>query len=547
MSARAPRLSHPARLRPGVRRRRASTWDRSGGNEDSRPVGPGTTVVLAEDDGPGQITHLWFTVATPDLWWGRNLVIRAYWDGEETPSVEAPLGDLLGSGNCLTSTYSCALFEAAPRDGLSLHSWFAMPYSEGFRITITNDGPLPILALYAYVDYECWPAPDPELGQFHAWWNRERRTHRPQPDGTYTPGHNLTGADNYLLVAAEGRGHYVGASLYVHSDDGGWYGEGDDMFFIDGDSWPPTVHGTGTEDYFGTAWSPATAFSHPYYGQPVADRDDWAGFSSLYRLHVKDPIPFERSLRATLEHGHNNDRADDWSSVAYWYQLDRPAPLPTLPPAVEREPPWPVAWRARVEAIREVYSDELLDPDTDPVQRGRLHAGVRYLNRAAHQRDWEEIDRALEWLTDRSRPAVPTAPAPHGPLASLRLLTDDALDHWVTDRSAREVLDAVAGDWVARFDPSAAGAAVLVIGLRTTNEESIRQLAVADGQCAVGEGNGPERLTLLADPLTFVRWTLGRLDPWEALLRGRLLIRGDGDLALRLAALFPLYSETVSP
>lgn len=531
--------SHLARLRPGVRRRRASTWDRTGGNEDSRPIGPGATVVLAEDDGPGQITHLWFTLATPDLWWGRHLVVRCYWDGEDTPSVEAPLGDLLGSGNCITATYSCALFEAAPRDGLSLHSWFAMPYSEGFRITITNDGPLPILALYAYVDYECWPAPDPELGRFHAWWNRERRTHRPQPDGTYTPGRNLTGADNYLLVAAEGRGHYIGASLYIHSDDGGWYGEGDDMFFIDGDVWPPTLHGTGTEDYFGTAWSPANAFSHPYYGQPVADRDDWAGFSSLYRLHVKDPVPFERSLRATLEHGHDNDRSDDWSSVAYWYQLDRTAALPPLPPAVEREPPWPVAWRARVEAIRELYGAELLDPDLGSMRRGRLHAGVRYLTSAAHRRDWDDIDRAIEWLTDSTRPKQPTPTRPRGPLATLRSLDHEELERWVTSRSTPEVLDAVAGDWSARFDSVAAGAAALVIGLRTIEGQITRQLRVGAGRCEITDGSEPERLTLLADPLTFVCWTLGSLDPWEALLRGRLLVRGDGDLALRLPALFP--------
>ncbi|MHB8340721.1 MAG: glycoside hydrolase family 172 protein, partial [Mycobacteriales bacterium] len=255
-----PPHQHLGRLRPGVRRGRASTWDRSGGNDDFISLAPGETAVLAEADGPGQITHLWCTLLSPDLWWGRSLALRAYWDGEATPSVEAPLGDLFGSGNCLTAMYSSALVEAAPRDGLSLHCWAPMPYADGFRITVTNDGPLPVLALYAYVDYERWPRPDPELARFHAWWHRERRAHPVPAEGTYAPGVNLSGADNYLLLDTSGRGHYVGACLYVQSEDGGWYGEGDDMIFVDGEGWPPSVHGTGTEDYLGTAWSPATAF-----------------------------------------------------------------------------------------------------------------------------------------------------------------------------------------------------------------------------------------------------------------------------------------------
>lgn len=406
MNSNPSQFVHPARLRPGVQRMRASTWDRSGGNDDFITLAPGATAVLAEDKGPGQITHMWFTALTADLWWGRSLVIRAYWDGEETPSVEAPLGDLLGSGNCLTSIYSSALFGAAPRDGLALHSWFAMPYSEGFRLTITNDSPLPVLAFYTYIDYERWPSADPELGRFHAWWNRERPSRGTLSAGTYSPGRNLTGTDNYLLIATEGRGHYIGASLYIHSD-GGWYGEGDDMIFVDDAAWPPALHGTGTEDYFGMAWNPAAAFSHPYYGLPVADREDWAGFSNLYRLHVKDPVPFERSLRATLEHGHANDRVDDWSSVAYWYQLDRRTAMPPLPPLIEREPPWPVAWRSRVESIREVYGKELSDPDLDPAIRVRFRAGVRYLTSAAHRRDWNSIDYALEWLTGNTPPSTP--------------------------------------------------------------------------------------------------------------------------------------------
>lgn len=489
-----------ARLRPGVRRKRAATWDRSGRNDDFVRVPAGETVVLAEDEGPGQLTHVWLTLRTADLWWGRHLVLRAYWDGEDSPSVEVPLGDFLGAGNAVVAPFSSALLAAAPRDGLAFHCWFPMPFADGFRLTVENQGPLPVLALYVHVDYELWPEPQPDLGRFHAWWHRERRT-APAPTGTYAHAVNLTGEANHLLLDTVGRGHYVGTALYLQSDLGGWWGEGDDMFFVDGDVWPPTVHGTGTEDYFGTAWSPAEAFSHPFYGQPVAQREDWAGFSSLYRFHVADPIPFERSLRASIEHGHANDRGDDWASVAYWYQLDRPAPLPALPPVADREPPWPAPWRDRVLAIREVFHD---------LDVRRQGAAASYLTQHAVRWDGDGVDRALTWLREgpRSLPA------------------------------ATRTVDEALQEWVARFDADEAAQAAVTIGWRVDGRTW--QLVIGSGACVLREGaEGHERLTLTMSGATFVAWTFLGLDPWEALLRGDLQLAGDGDLALRLPGLFP--------
>ncbi|MHB8340720.1 MAG: DUF2961 domain-containing protein, partial [Mycobacteriales bacterium] len=283
------------------------------------------------------------------------------------------------------------------------------------------------------------------------------------------------------------------------------------------------------------------------YGQPVADREDWAGFSNLYRFHIADPIPFTRSIRATLEHGHANDRADDWSSVAYWYQVDRTTALPALPGLVDREPPWPTAWKARAEAVRAVYAEEFAGP-ADPGRRARFVTGVGYLARAAHRRDWTGIDRALEWLTGAPRNPTVTRSARSessspGRLHPLRGAADAVLASWVESTSPAEVLDAVLADWVARFDTEEAGRAELTIGLRVaaaTTELAASQIAIRAGGCRSRPGSGePERLTLLADPLTLVRWTLGRLDPWEAVLRGSLVVRGDGNLALRLPALFP--------
>jgi len=497
---------HLARVRPGVRRRRASTWDRTGRNDDAVRVEPGGVVVLGEDGGAGQVTHVWCTVLAADPWWGRSLVLQAFWDGAAEPSVEVPLGDFFGCGNGLVAPLSSALLSCAPRDGLSLHAWFPMPFAEGFRLQVRNDGPLPVLALYCHVDYELWEEPDATLGRFHACWRRERRTMPDGPSGTYEHGVNLTGDANHVLVDTTGRGQLVGAALYVHSELGGWYGEGDDMVFVDGDRWPPTLHGTGTEDAFGTAWSPAEAFSDAWFGQPVADRADWAGFSSVYRWYVADPVPFSTSLLASIEHGHANDRGDDWSSVAYWYALDRRTPLPELPPAADREPPWPPAWRDRALRARTVLAALLGGGDP----RARL--GTSYLMGAFARRDAEAVDRALERLGRPVPAAVPASP-----------------------EQAREVVT----QWAARFDPEQAGTVRVVVGVQLEGAPPL-QLVVADGRCEVAEGAlRHERLTVHADVATLEDWFAGRLDPWDALLDGRLRLTGDADLAVRLEALFP--------
>ena len=494
-----------ARLRRGVRRRRASTWDRTGRNDDFATLAPGETLVLGEAEGPGQVTHLWCTLLAPDPWWGRTLVLRAWWDGEPSPSVEVPLGDFFGAGNALVAPFSSALLECAPRDGLSLHSWFPMPFADGFRVTVTNDGPLPVLALYCYLDHELWDAPDPELGRFHASWHRERRSLPDGPDGTYAHAVNLTGSDNYVLLEAEGEGQLVGTSLFVHSELGGWYGEGDDMVFVDGDVWPPTLHGTGTEDCFGTAWSPSEAFASPWFGQPVADRDDWAGFSSLYRWYVADPVPFSSSLRATLEHGHANDRGDDWSSVAYWYQLGRARPLPELPAAADREPPWPAAWKARVTTTRALLADLLGTGDA------RARAGSSYLMRAFARRDHDLVDQALALLAE----PVP-APVP---------CTDAAADALLQQLSER-------------VDPDQAPSGRVVVGVRLAGAGA-RQLVLGDGACRPRVGSaGYERFVLVTDRPTLLAWLEDGLDLWDAVLGGRLQVLGDADLAVRLPAWF---------
>ncbi len=117
-----------------------------------------------------------------------------------------------------------------------------------------------------------------------------------------------------------------------------WYGEGDDMIFVDGEAFPPSLHGTGTEDYFNTAWCPSQGYSAPYHGITLPGGPNWSGKVSLYRFHIEDPVCFRRSIRVTIEHGHNNQRSDDYSSTAYWYQAEPHKEFNPFPPVAERLP-----------------------------------------------------------------------------------------------------------------------------------------------------------------------------------------------------------------
>lgn len=151
------------------------------------------------------------------------------------------------------------------------------------------------------------------------------------------PGNNLSGKDNYVIADIKGKGHFVGVNYYVHSPTPIWYGEGDDMIFIDGDT-TPTLHGTGTEDYFNTAWCPKSIFSNPYYGYARVNNDlGWLGRTHLYRFHITDPLFFKKDFKFTIEHGHNNVLTLDLASVAYWYQSEA-TPIPEIPNAEARKP-----------------------------------------------------------------------------------------------------------------------------------------------------------------------------------------------------------------
>ena len=152
---------------------------------------------------------------------------------------------------------------------------------------------------------------------------------------------NESGEQNFVLLDVEGKGHYVGCCLHIDTNEVGWWGEGDDMFFVDGEAWPPNIHGTGTEDYFCGAWNYhhlAQTFCTPYFGYHFKGNADYTGKHSQYRFHIEDPIYFEKSLRFSIEHGHANHRSDDYSSTAYWYQTEPHKPLWQMLPVEKRLP-----------------------------------------------------------------------------------------------------------------------------------------------------------------------------------------------------------------
>jgi hypothetical protein len=339
---------------------RASSYDRTGGNADRIQIRPGRRAVLADLRGPGCIRHIWFTIgmerARPDRHYLRNLLLRIYWDGEKSPSVESPVGDFFGVGHGAVATYQNAAFSMTtnnPGEGgnAAMNCWLPMPFGRRARVEILNQSKSLVRSFYYYLDYQELPALGADIAYFHAKWRRENPTdgwagsHPEQCAWTQERmkgprGKNLTGKGNYLLLDARGRGHYVGTSLSYHNLSENWWGEGDDMFFVDGEKWPPSLHGTGSEDYFAQAWG-MQKVAQLHHGVSYWQEDlcrNWRGKWTCYRLHLVDPVPFTKSLRVSIEHGHANCLSNDMCSVAYWYQTEPHFEFAPMPAAEKRAP-----------------------------------------------------------------------------------------------------------------------------------------------------------------------------------------------------------------
>jgi len=332
---------------------RVSSWDKTGGNFDARQIEPGDTLELADIKGAGCIRHIYFTIGgdfSGDPRYLRDLVLRMFWDGQDTPSVEVPFGDFFGQGHERIRFFRSLMVTV--NEGMELiggksltasvgfNSYFPMPFTDGARLTLTNESDYKMNAVWYHIDYESLDSVPDDIGRFHAQWRREYDTVAQgesinvcSGDGT-----NIGGKENYVILDAEGHGNFAGYFLNVDNHFDQWYGEGDDMIFIDGEEWPPSMHGTGTEECFGGGACPNVEYAGPYTGFHLIGNKDFRGKVSMYRFHVLDPIRFQKSIRVTIEHGHANNYANDYSSTAFWYQALPHALFPKLPPINERRP-----------------------------------------------------------------------------------------------------------------------------------------------------------------------------------------------------------------
>ena len=321
-----------------------SSAEATGGNADFRTLTPGQTLTIFDVDGPAVISHLWFTISDSEPYHLKRIVLRIYWDGEESPSVETPIGDFFGLG--LGEYFNWHSEMLSVGSAKALNSFFPMPFQKHARITITNEGKMTLSSLYYNIEYRSYPHPLPAgTLYFHAQYRQAQPNHGwtnqwyENGDALVNYRRNLDGKDNYVWMEAGGRGQFVGVTMSIIQNQDGWWGEGDPMFFIDDPDKPIIPSGTGSEDYFLGAWDfGGFAFAYPLYGAPIVGKELAGQRWSVYRFHLDSPIIFTKYFKATIEHGHANDRSDNFYSVAYWYQTEPHKPFPPLPSMDDRIP-----------------------------------------------------------------------------------------------------------------------------------------------------------------------------------------------------------------
>ena len=311
-------------------------------NWDNFNVPPGATHVLMDAQGPGVITHIWITFLGPEpQGWAtkgsadhQELMLRMYWDGDPRPAVEAPVGDFFA--NCFGQRAEVVSVPVVVEGADSYNAFWRMPFRKSARIEIENQSAKPLSLLYYNIDWIKLDRLAKDTPYFYAQYRQEYPARKSQ---------------DYILLETQGRGHFVGAVLGVRMRSPAWFGEGDEKIYIDGET-KPSIWGTGTEDYFLSAWG-LEKTSTPYFGVPFFDYRTIGGHVSSYRWHVHDPIVFNTGIKVTMEHmgwmseDENpeykatswNEREDDYASVAFWYQTGTPTFAERAPGAGERRLP----------------------------------------------------------------------------------------------------------------------------------------------------------------------------------------------------------------
>jgi hypothetical protein len=312
-------------------------------NMDNFNVDPGKSHVVLDAKGPGVVTHIWFTFLSPEpqMWAEKGaanhqeMLLRIYYDGNPRPGVEAPLGDFFA--NCFGKRSEVISMPVCVEDGDSYNCFWRMPFRKSIKIEVVNESDKQIRLLYYNVDWVKKDKISDDTPYFYAQYRQE---------------YPVQQGKDYLILETEGKGQYVGTVFAVRTRSPAWFGEGDEKIYIDGEK-KPSIWGTGTEDYFLSAFG-LKRCATPFFGTPYFDQ--WGivgGHTSAYRWHVSDPIVFNKSIKFTMEHfgwmsedenpkgvrNSWNERQDDFSSVAFWYQTGIPTFDARAPHASERKLP----------------------------------------------------------------------------------------------------------------------------------------------------------------------------------------------------------------
>lgn len=297
----------------------------------ARALQAGEEVILADIQGNGTIRHIWMTTY-PNPVTLRGAIIRVYWDGQEHPSIEAPMGDFFGFAHGATPAFQSAVHSVGEAVGMNI--WLPMPFTQSMRITFINESPI-LMPLFYQIDYTLGDNHAEDVGRLHVLFQRQNPT--------------TAGVDFELMPERRGKGRFIGAVMGVRPLSPSWWGEGAFKFYLDGDTTFPTITGTGAEDYVGLSWGlQPTPFL--YHGSTYRETDSSSatGAISMYRWHIMDPVLWQSSGRATIQQiGYKPDpeppktvaeylanlfeREDDWSAASFWYEAIPSAPLPDLP------------------------------------------------------------------------------------------------------------------------------------------------------------------------------------------------------------------------
>jgi hypothetical protein len=313
---------------PGEAGKAASRLGQGRKGAASRNVKPGETVQLCDIEGPGTIRHIWVTIshAGDEL---RSTVLSAWWDNQEHPSIQCPVGDFFGTAHGKLKPYCSAVHSVGSRAGMNI--WLPMPFAKRAKFAFTNEGEKPV-PLYFQITYTLGDKHPDDVGRLHVLFRRENPTTLKQ--------------DFELLPERQQKGRYIGAVIGIrnmHPDQ--WWGEGEIKVYMDGDREFPTICGTGSEDYVGLSWGiQQTPFL--YSGCSLDEKN----FVSMYRWHLADPIAWQKQGRVTIQQisyvkGRGlAETQDDWSCATFWYEPVPSAALLPMPDVKARTADiWPDA------------------------------------------------------------------------------------------------------------------------------------------------------------------------------------------------------------